>query len=744
MTYRSSFSQHNKFEQTPRWWFYEKVLKIPYYSDMCYANAGNVIHSVLEQWYKDTFKDISEAKKYFYEKWNSYQLDSSKIYKIKEEYWLMCIEGINKKIPLTQTELKLEWEDFLGYIDCVDSNNCELYDWKSSKRTIENETEYTKQLKLYSWVYYRQFGNIPKKCKVFYLRYPGSKGELEFVPNEETIKEIKQWYYDLLKKMDELSTTKKLPPKCENCSFWCPYKDKCEQDDKKLIYNLYLRGNYIYIDGPITNLLNKGMNKIYSYELKDAYFIKKAKPYANTIINFWDRDKKRLPIGFIHRVQKTLNDYIELRKIPGEINIIDERKFNDKIIEMPDKFLNGRELRDYQIDAVEDFLEQKIAIIESATGSGKTEIAIELIRKLKCKTLFIVDKIELLNQTKKRIEDTLGIEVGIIGQGKCEIKDITVATIQTLNKQIKFFSDYLKSIRFVIFDETHKVASTSYFNLSHYLIGSEFRLGLSATPYRDDGNDMYINAVTGYICISLSAEKMINSGWLAKPSIIFIKDYMSENNIQILDFESTKGLINEEKNYSKYYENFICNNKERNKLIEFITKIEKGTKILIIVKLIKHGLYLSELLKAPYLHGDTKKEERKILLDKFVNNDLNILIGTISIFSEGLDIPRLDCVINAAGNAGDIKSIQLLGRIMRLFKDKEPKYYDFIDESNFFKYASFKRMRVFKRQSHKVNIITKKELIEKYKGDIMWEDENEENYSDIKKHDDNNIEDEEE
>ena len=123
----------------------------------------------------------------------------------------------------------------------------------------------------------------------------------------------------------------------------------------------------------------------------------------------------------------------------------------------------------------------------------------EVIRQLKCKSLFIVNKIELLKQTKKVIKECLGIEVGQIGQGVVDIKDVTVATVQILNKRITNFAVYLCTVRFCIFDETHKTAAKSYIKISKHLVNSEYRLGMSGTAFRDDGNDMQIWAATGYI-----------------------------------------------------------------------------------------------------------------------------------------------------------------------------------------------------------------------------------------------------
>ncbi len=157
--------------------------------------------------------------------------------------------------------------------------------------------------------------------------------------------------------------------------------------------------------------------------------------------------------------------------------------------------------------------------------------------------------------------------------------------------------------------------------------------------------------------------------------------------------------------YQLSYNMLIRDNKLRDNVVKTIVDKNGKKKILILVKLVAHGESLSNLLGAFYLHGGTSKADRLKLLDDFTNGDLNVLIGTISIFSEGLDVPKLEILINATANAGDIKSIQVLGRLLRKHKDKKAcMYYDFDDHYNsYLKKATMKRNWAFRKEGHKVN-----------------------------------------
>lgn len=795
MVYRSSFSQSSAYSKCARMWFFNKVLKIDVPQDFCYANAGSVVHTLLEDYYSKKCIDREEMRKNFDIEWQKYELEKSKIALKKPEYWLMVINGIELDIDITSTELRIEYDDILCFIDTVNNIIHEIRDWKTSVRRPENEKEYAQQLKLYAWMYYRKFKIIPSKVTVEYLRYKGEKGKLSFKPIIKDIIEIANWYINIRKEMERWIATKKLPPKCERCFIFCPYKDICDNYEIQLNYTLRLNGQYITVEGHISKILNNQLSKKFSYELKDAYWIKQKKPHANTTIRFWNEKTHKIPIGFYHGLKKTINDYAEWRKKQLILKIVGERIFNTTKVEMHDKLLGGKVLRDYQKEAVDVALMKKIGILSMPTGSGKTLIVAEIIRQTGYKTLFVVDKIELLRQTKKVFEESLGVKIGIVGGGEVDIKDITITTIQTAvrmldymlaanafkkrivtknwsihkkqnnifimyddmnvedmsaeqhmkreksetffyeskknfyktyiftlkekqlihekvieeKKKVNEFKKYLSSIRFSIMDECHKVASKSFWKLGLNLINTQYRVGLSATPFRDDGNDLYIEAVTGAIIKDINIKELIEKKYLVKPEIIFIKNYVSDFEISLMEEECKRGLINETEKYSVFYSRLIASCLARNQIIIDIANHNNKTnrKTLILVKLVKHGEFLEEeITGSRYLHGGTNKKERKGIMEEFVSGNLNILIGTISIFSEGIDIPILDTVVNAAGNKGDVKTIQVLGRVLRIFFGKSgAKYYDFYDEGKFMIGASRARMNSLKRQGHDVEVI---------------------------------------
>ena len=710
----TSFSQNNLFDQCPRTWYMKYIQKIPGIEDLCYAHRGNVVHKTLEQYYPYKQLSIQELKVIFNNLWTKYKLVDTKLKNKKDESWLMVLNGVNLDLYVTSTELKIYFPDVVAYIDVVNSRDGTILDWKTSTISENNKLEYIKQLNFYSWLYYRKFNSIPKETKVFYLKYNGTRSELSHIPNTTDIKDAEDWHNDIRKRMEHyINHPDELPPFNKNY-FFCPYKHlwDIEYKNKSEILNflIYKYGNFFYIKGDMNEFLDDHFDKKYSYELKTAFFIKKHNPHANTTIHVYSRKLRRFPIGFFNEVIKSLYDYAEFRKKTPVIEIIDKKILDITKVEMPDKLLSGKILRPYQEDAVNIFVKRNdVCMFEIATGAGKSLCATEIVRQLGVKTLFVVDKKELLIQIMKTFKDNLGIEIGQYGAGIKDIKDITVATIQSLSKDLTKLKDYLRSVRFLITDECHKISAKSYYNLGAHMPNTDKRLGISATCFRDDKNDMMLFATTGRIKFSLSSEQLIADGYLMRPDIYFIKYDIDSDYEKMLENQSLLGLINEEPQYMLYYPNFIVHNKFRNNKIKEIVDDNEGKSILILVKLIEHGKLLEEMIPGSvYLYGETNKKKRESIFDAFKTGKQRILISTISIFAEGVDIPTLDVVINAAANKGDVKTIQVLGRVLRKSEGKHSAtYYDFMDNYKFFRQASIARMKAFKSEGHSLELVQK-------------------------------------
>lgn len=350
------------------------------------------------------------------------------------------------------------------------------------------------------------------------------------------------------------------------------------------------------------------------------------------------------------------------------------------------KMLKEVALRDYQKKAVDEVLAHDMGVLYGATGSGKTYMAAGMIGKRGLRTLFLVHTKDLLYQAKTEFEKILGIEVGVIGDGEFDLKPITVATVQTLYKRIEegMLSEIKDKFDMIIQDETHHIPAATFYEVTGYF-NCRYVYGLSATPYRLDGADLFIEAAAGPIVAKISASDLISQGVLSRPVIRFIP----RNGETSYSSAPRFAVINK----------YIVNNEERNRDIAKLATgyMEQDRTVLVAINQVKHGQNLLKLIPgAVMLNGQDDTYTRKKTLEQLRNRKLKILISTL--MKEGVDVPSLDVVINAAGGTD---TMQLVGRALRKADGKDAAtIVDFIDNQHVtLQRNSLARMKRLKNES---------------------------------------------
>ena len=383
------------------------------------------------------------------------------------------------------------------------------------------------------------------------------------------------------------------------------------------------------------------------------------------------------------------------------------------VLSMSSKF----EMRDYQLDVVKKALKQTRGIIKMATGSGKTPVASCIISYLSnFPTIFYVTSKDLLYQAKNELEKFIlkngkNIEVGIVGDSKKDIKDITVMTIQTAVKALggtykKFDNEersqqiddfykndnevieLIRSARVMICDEVQHWASESCQMISDVSEKCQHRFAFSATPWRDKGDDILIDACFGKCIADVSASFLIKKGYLVKPEILFVHiDNMN------------KGKY---KTYANYYKYGIVNNELRNNWIrDMAIVLQKDNRnTLILCKQIKHGKILESLIpNSFFIHGSHSKKKRLEHLEKMRNQEAKTTISSV-IFDEGIDVRPLDSLILAGSGESQTRALQRIGRILRTYKNKKNAIVvDFFDNCKYLRNHSETRRKIYSTES---------------------------------------------
>lgn len=346
-------------------------------------------------------------------------------------------------------------------------------------------------------------------------------------------------------------------------------------------------------------------------------------------------------------------------------------------------------LRPYQRSVVISCIESQRGMVQVATGGGKTVIAGHLIKALSTNTVFFVHTKDLLYQALETFTSMFGSDmVGQVGDGIVSPKAITVCTLQTAAKflEVKYETDsfaegdetwkdvtdltgrdqdmrrMLDHAGLLIMDECHRVAAPTATEVVLGVKNAAYRFGMSASPWRDDGADMALEAVFGEVIAEINASELIDMGFLVAPVI------------RMKAVEPAR--FDKKAKYSEIYSQYIVENPYRNALVcaDAYHKLQRGIQTMILVRHIKHGelirQHMADLnVAAPFLSGKDTSDLRRQVIRDMRDEKTPLLIAT-TIADEGLDIKPLRGLVLAGGGKSSTRALQRVGRVLRPFAGK--------------------------------------------------------------------------
>lgn len=329
--------------------------------------------------------------------------------------------------------------------------------------------------------------------------------------------------------------------------------------------------------------------------------------------------------------------------IPPDCEILDKRTVHEVPFPNP-KF----PLRDSQLPVYDRVTDT--CFINALVGWGKTFTALWLARKLGQKTLVVTHTTMLRDQWCDEIRALYGMEPGIIGSGKFDIEDraIVVGNVQTVTKLLPQIN---KEFGLVILDEAHHCPATTFSSIIDGMY-ARYRIGLSGTMQRTDGKHVIFKDYFGPVVIQPPQSHTMNPTIHVVPTGISLPTGKTWA-------EKMNALL-----YDEDYQQFIA--------AAAMVQMNKGHSVLIVADRVEFLNNVKELIgeRCVLITGSTDYDERKALIEKVESGQATCVAGSRQIFSEGISINVLSCVILATPTSNPISLEQIIGRIMRLSEDK--------------------------------------------------------------------------
>jgi len=290
-------------------------------------------------------------------------------------------------------------------------------------------------------------------------------------------------------------------------------------------------------------------------------------------------------------------------------------------------------------------------MINASVSWGKTFTALAIAGKLGQKTLVVTHTTNLRDQWVDEVKKMYKFRPGIIGSGQYNVSTpIVIGNVQSLYKKITEISRMFGTI---IVDECHHVSSPTFTKIVDKSYAT-YKIGLSGTLERKDGRHIvFPDYFTSKVFKPTKENYMV-------PKVNVIK-----SEIRFMDGTAVPWAIKV---------NDLAFNEEYQRTVAMIATVyaKKGHKVLVVSDRVRFLKVCAELCgnDAISVTGEASRAVRAQAARMINSGEKKILFGTQSIFSEGVSINELSCLILGTPVNNTPLLTQLIGRILRISEGK--------------------------------------------------------------------------
>lgn len=349
------------------------------------------------------------------------------------------------------------------------------------------------------------------------------------------------------------------------------------------------------------------------------------------------------------------------------------------------------EPRDYQAFASSYGLTNKRTVLLSPTASGKSLIIYLMVRYLlqnKKQGLLIVPTVSLVEQMYKDFQEygwdsEQYCQKIYAGHEKAPTYPLVISTWQSIYDMPK---RYFAQFDFVIGDEAHTFKAKSLTDIMTKLINCDVRIGTTGTIDNSKVNKLVLEGLFGPVKKIISTKELIDRQQLADFEIKCL----------ILKYEEAICKTVKGSTYQEEME-FLCGYEPRNNFIRNLSVSLKGNTLILFTYVEKHGKILFESIKKKagnrkvfFVYGGTDVLDRESIRALTELEEDAIIVASYGTFSTGINIKRLHNIIFASPTKSKIRSLQSIGRGLRLGENKDKAVlYDIADDLRYKTYTNF-------------------------------------------------------
>ena len=363
--------------------------------------------------------------------------------------------------------------------------------------------------------------------------------------------------------------------------------------------------------------------------------------------------------------------------IPQDYEVVDKRKVIKA--DFPKFKFDLRESQKAVYDELNDN-----AIINAWVSWGKTFTGLAIAGKLGLKTLVVTHTVPLRNQWAKEVEKVYGFKPSIIGSGSFDTSGpVVIGNTQTLYRNI---SEIRHIFGTVILDEMHHVSSPTFSKIidTNY---ARYKIGLSGTIERKDGKHVVFRDYFGH-----NVFKPPKENFMAPSVHILHSEVRFMDGAKIPWANRVTALGNNEE-----YRHTVA--------LTAAAYAAKGHKVLVVSDRVHFLKACAELAgeDAICVTGEVSHEDREKYMSEIRDGKKKILFGTQAIFSEGISLNNLSCLILGTPINNEPLLTQLIGRVIRKEENKrDPVIVDIHLKGNTARKQASNRMGHYMKQGYAI------------------------------------------
>ena len=372
-------------------------------------------------------------------------------------------------------------------------------------------------------------------------------------------------------------------------------------------------------------------------------------------------------------------------------------------VELPHGARVHREARPYQTEAIEAWRAAKgRGVVVLPTGAGKTHVASMAIDDKRRSTLIVAPTLDLVRQWFDTLRTTFAMDVGVIGGGEYSLKPLTVTTYDSAYMHMEHLG---ARFGMIVFDECHHLTGATYALSARFSI-APYRLGLTATPERQDGRDFELEALIGPIVFRRDITEL-KGDYLAEYETETIvvdlspderaeyeaeralyRGFVQSHGIRMSspsgwgDFIMLSSRTDEGRRAMAGYRRqreLAFSASAKLELVEELLHQHRMDRAILFTQDNATAYAVSKRFLVPAITHQTKVRERSAILAGIADGTYGAVV-TSKVLNEGVDVPDANVAIVLSGSGSVREHVQRLGRVLRKKGDKRAILYELVTD----------------------------------------------------------------